>query len=91
MSNFNEKLKLYFKKRSHRLSVSGLSVRGDWYALLVLGAVLSLCGLAYAAYLYQGIVTGSLLEMERVDTQSDAGQKKRDVIRVVEALQDKPF
>ncbi len=90
MNNFKEKLKLYFKKRTQRISLSGLSVVYDWYFILFCGIIFTLIGLVMAIFSYRDISNGSVFEGSDTPVESNASQSKsREIEEVVNYLRQR--
>lgn len=90
MNNFNEKLKLYFRKRTQRVSVFGLSVSVDWYFILFCFVVVSVFGLAYAALSYVDISSGSAFrEDDEVAEVDETKIKENKISKTVEYLEQR--
>ena len=66
MNNLSEKIKLYFRKRKRRLSISGVRVDADWAGIMCLALVCATVGAVYAGFLYKGILSGSAFESGEV-------------------------
>ena len=88
MNNLN--LKLYFKKRKQRLSLSGLSLTVDWLFILGLSLMIFIVGIVYAVYLYININNDSFFKIEQDNSvQIDLESKKAEIQKVVEMLEKK--
>ena len=88
MNNMSEKIKLYFRKRKHRLSLSGISVRADWMGILAVMILGAIGGAIYAGLLYKEIVSGSAFEADEVTRVPDIDLKKETISKTVEFLRN---
>lgn len=88
MNNPSEKIKLYFRKRKHRLSISGTSVRADWILVVCLALIGAVAGAVYAGLLYKGILSGAAFESGEEVMLPDTEHKKRDISETVEFLRN---
>ncbi len=86
MNNLSENIKLYFRKRKRRLSISGVRVDADWAGILYLVIVCSVVGAVYAGFLYKGILSGSAFEVEEAAPLPDNELKKQEIAETVEFL-----
>lgn len=90
MNNFKEKLKLYFKKRTQRISISGLSVLMDWYFILLCMIILTIVGFVIAVFEYRDISNGSVFESSAIESPVDlSNQKNKEIETVVEYLKQR--
>jgi uncharacterized protein YpmS len=90
MNNFKEKLKLYFKKRTQRISISGLTVWMDWYFILLCMIILTVIGFVIALFAYRDISNGSVFESPVPESSINlSGQKNEKIETVVEYLKQR--
>lgn len=85
MNNINEKIKLYFKTRKQRVSVSGVSIQYDW--AIVVGCAIALIVLSgiYGIMVYRSISGGRALVSEG-EGVSDADRMNNEIAKVVDRL-----
>lgn len=90
MNNYKEKIKLYFKKRTQRVSVFGLSVFVDWVFILLCSFLVVCIGFIYGFLMYKNVSSGVLFEMS-VDTVplSESQNKEIELDRVVKYLKER--
>ncbi len=90
MNNLNEKIKLYFRKRTQRVSIFGLSVLVDWYFILLCFAALTIFGLAYSYLSYSNISSGeAFLGENAVEGEDQTQVKKSKIEKTVEFLEQR--
>ena len=89
MSKIN--LKLYFKKRKQRVSISGLSPLSDWRIILILGAILFVGGTVYASYLYINLNNGKLLDVPTEEIEDKTTQKRLKIDKTIKTIQEQNF
>jgi hypothetical protein len=86
------RIKLYFKKRKQRLSVFGVSPVFDWRFILGSGALIVLCGIVYAVYLYTNINNDTFFETTQdQSSQVELDKKKVQIQKTVELLEKRNF
>jgi hypothetical protein len=86
MNNVSEKIKLYFRKRKHRISISGVSVRADWALIISITSLLIVSGAVWAGFLYKGIASGTAFESSESEDVPDTEHKKNEIAKTVEYL-----
>lgn len=90
MNNFKEKFKLYFKKRTQRISIFGLSVDIDWFFILLCSSVLVIVGLVYAILMYRDIVSGKVFITDAVEESDTTHEiKEREIQKTIEYLKQR--
>ncbi len=88
MNNLSEKIRLYFRKRKHRLSISGTSVQADWILIVCMALVGAVAGAIYSGLLYKGILNGSVFESGEEVQLPDTELKKQEISEAVEFLRN---
>jgi hypothetical protein len=90
MNNFKEKFKLYFKKRTQRISIFGLSVDIDWFFILLCSFTLVIVGLVCAIFMYRDIVSGKVFIADTVE-EFDATHeiKEKEIQKTIEYLKQR--
>ncbi len=88
MNNLSEKIQLYFRKRKHRISISGTSVQADWILVVCLALVGAVAGAIYAGLLYKGILSGAAFESGEEVQLPDTELKKQEISETVDFLRN---
>lgn len=85
-------LKTYFKKKKQRVSVSGVSIKLDWWLILGLSFFVFLFGVIYATHLYLDINNNSLFEsLDIQDPAQEIESKKQKIKKTVDFIEQRNF
>jgi hypothetical protein len=85
-------LKVYFKKRKQRLSISGISPSFDWAIIIGFSIILFLIGVGYAIYLYVQVNNGSLFDVVQDESvQYEINHKKKQIEQKVQMIENRNF
>jgi hypothetical protein len=80
-------LKVYFKKRKQRLSISGISPHADWIVILSFSFILFLVGSLYTLHLYIKVNNGSLFETIETNISGEIDVKKQQIEDRIKSLE----